>query len=416
MAFSWPLRFVNRAFQEYGHPDRAELFRLINCTMEELRAGVVSEMSLSDDLRDMWGKVAPKHRALQKVIVDGHSDLESVVHLLRIIFENANGTAGGRMEYSTWMDEGQGSTSKGTVRSWCEHCLGVFSNNEAARGYVGIMTQPAVAPKPRTSGEAPTEQWANLEGCCMAFIDDFNVSPANPLDNSALKRISGMNNLTAARKGKGERGFTFMGHLILMCNGIWYPSSPFGLADDRRINGLSYNIRYVNCPEGPNEKQKDASIKNDMKELFAEFWFLARCFWLAGVAFPSTTETVPLCPEAIGIRERLLARPIGGDVDLDVVDKFLEEKTTIYTIGVAKPSTRDEIADELVKFLLAKSTTVEHKTAKDLLAKRCVYKAACPLPAYPGRKRTSVNVLQKKNPIGALVTITLASGPAAASA
>ena len=153
-------------------------------------------MCLSGELRARWGEEAPKHWALMKVIADGHRDLESVVHLLRIIFENANGTAGGRMEYSTWMDDGQGSTAKGTVRAWCETCLGIFSNNEAARGYVGVMTQQAVAPKARSAGEAPTEQWANLEGCCMAFIDDFNISPENPLDNAALKRISGMNNLT----------------------------------------------------------------------------------------------------------------------------------------------------------------------------------------------------------------------------
>ena len=50
---------------------------------------------------------------------------------------------------------------------------------------------------------------------------------------------------------------------------------PFNEADGRRLTGLHFPIEYKNNPQGPNEEQKDATLKHRVHEMIPEFWFIA---------------------------------------------------------------------------------------------------------------------------------------------
>ncbi len=284
-------RYIPVHFQEYRSEHRFDLARIIERTCRHLATDDV----LSDELKEEWDRVLPRHEGSRRIVFEAHRDHDSFFMQLRIIFENACGETLARMEHSTWRDDEDGSTGKGTGRSWIEAANGTFNGGEQ-RGYSAVITQAALAPKGRNQAEGPKEQFANLEGCCFAFCDDFKANSKNPLDNAVLRQISGKNLLTAARKGKGERCFVFNGHLILLCNGTWVPDDPFIEADGRRMTGLHFPIKYKNKPQGPNEAQKDANLKHRVHELIPEFWFLARVFWLCTTPHPEADVTLPKCP------------------------------------------------------------------------------------------------------------------------
>ena len=162
------------------------------------------------------------------------------------------------------MDDGSGSTGKGTARELIDTCLGVF-NGDAQRGYTCTLTAQALT----TKGEAPSEQRSNLYLCSHAFVDDF--SPEEPINNPTLRQYTGGNNITAARKHKGDVIFKFKGQVILLCNGIWTPMERFRGADRRRHAGLSCDIKFVSVPQGPNESLKDKTVKENLPNMFSEF-------------------------------------------------------------------------------------------------------------------------------------------------
>ncbi len=58
------------------------------------------------------------------------------------------------------------------------------------------------------------------------------------------------------------------------------PDVPFVGADVRRITGLTFDVRFVNDPVGPNERANDSALKNQLADFFADFWFIVRVFWM----------------------------------------------------------------------------------------------------------------------------------------
>eukprot|EP00973_Karenia_brevis_P087648 12156028-Karenia_brevis.AAC.1 len=64
-------------------------------------------------------------------------------------------------------------------------------------------------------------------------------------------------------------------------------------ADRRRHAGLSCDIKFVSVPQGPNELLKDKTVKENLPEMFSEFWFLVRVLWLCPAPFPSSDIALP---------------------------------------------------------------------------------------------------------------------------
>ena len=190
-------------------------------------------------------------------------------------------------EFASYLDDGQGSTGKGALRELCEECLGPF-NGGSQRGYVAVMTQEALVVQ---KTEKPREQLANLEGCKLALVDDFK--PTQDLSGAVLRQISGGNNLTAARKFKGENVFKFHGMLMICANGLWRSDEEWKGADRRRLTGLPFQVEFVDQPRGPNQSKKDSSVKESVKSYFPEFWFLMRVLWLSAKPFPRSDHIEP---------------------------------------------------------------------------------------------------------------------------
>jgi hypothetical protein len=118
--------------------------------------------------------------------------------------------ATGRLcQTASFIDDGSGSTAKGTVRELVDTCLGPY-NGEKQLGYACTLNVETLASK---KCEGPSEQKANLFLCSHAFIDDF--SPWEPLNNVVLRQFTGGNNITAARKNLSEFVFKFRGQLFL---------------------------------------------------------------------------------------------------------------------------------------------------------------------------------------------------------
>lgn len=343
-------RFIRRPYTDYVSEHRLSLLKLINETCVYLD----TEDVLSDDLKTKWDDELKHHEGLRRVLYEAHKDHDTFVYQMRIIFENAAAKTGGRMEYSTWRDDGDGSTGKGTARSWIEASCGIFDGKDS-RGYVGILSVNTLMHR-REGGEKPAEQLANLEGSIFGICDDFKATGRAPLDTALLRQLSGKNAVSAARKNKGERGFVVHGHIILMCNGMWVPDEPFMGSDDRRLAGLDFAVKFKNEPQGPNEVQKDATLKTRIGRLVPEFWFVARCFWLAATPKPLADQTAPVCANTLCLRAEVLAKPMGLTVTRAVVLEFIKERLTPFTLP---SSTLPTSAKTIVETLMASTGALE---------------------------------------------------------
>ncbi|CAJ1442726.1 unnamed protein product, partial [Effrenium voratum] len=239
-------RLVPRSFEEYRHPERLELARAV---LEAMQARLET--------------CSHNHPAFRKIIYETHNDWDAAIFQYRLVGEPVVGR-GPFTEFASYLDDGQGSTGKGALRELCEECLGPF-NGGSQRGYVAVMTQEALVVQ---KTEKPREQLANLEGCKLAFVDDFK--PTQDLSGAVLRQISGGNNLTAARKFKGENVFKFHGMLMICANGLWRSDEEWKGADRRRLTGLPFQVEFVDQPHGPNQSKKDSSVKENIKSYFPD--------------------------------------------------------------------------------------------------------------------------------------------------
>ena len=146
------------------------------------------------------------------IFYEAHKNWDSALMQMRLIFEPLH-APGALCQTATFLDDGSGSTGKGTLRELVESCDGVHNGKEQL-GYACTLTAEALCSK---KCEAPSEQKANLFLSAHSFIDDF--SPNTPLNNVALRQLTGGNNLTAARKNAAEHVFKFNGQLYLLVHG-----------------------------------------------------------------------------------------------------------------------------------------------------------------------------------------------------
>jgi hypothetical protein len=241
--------------------------------------------------------------------------------------------------------------------------------------------------------EGPTEQKANLFLCSHAFIDDF--SPWEPLNNVVLRQFSGGNMITAARKNQPELVFRFAGQVYLLCNDAWTPKEPFIGADVRRHHGLTFNVKFVDAAPGPNELLKDNNIKNNIRNYFAEFWFVARVFWLATKAHATSDHTLPFCANTFGVVRALMDKN-GGNAMPRVSEAGAELAATIssralvkpWVLGAKMPDSAATIDAEICRIL---ALTTDQTTLVRIAMKTMYVYKNWNVPAVGGRKRTSIN-------------------------
>ena len=392
-------RLVPRSFEEYRHPERLELARAVLEAMQALKdqeavaapEGPAPVMCLPEHVKARLETCSHNHPAFRKIIYETHNDWDAAIFQYRLVGEPVVGR-GPFTEFASYLDDGQGSTGKGTLRELCEECLGPF-NGGSQRGYVAVMTQEALVVQ---KTEKPREQLANLEGCKLAFVDDFK--PTQDLSGAVLRQISGGNNLTAARKFKGENVFKFHGMLMICANGLWRSDEEWKGADRRRLTGLPFQVEFVDQPHGPNQSKKDSSVKENIKSYFPEFWFLMRVLWLSAKPFPRSDHIEPRHSRTIGMVQDLLNF---GRSPADVPDSepgiFVRECLVQYHPSEQKPSTCGEIEEALAVRL-----QVESSKARELLRSALEPQRGYALVARGGRRRTSVNVYKLD---GAVMTL-----------
>eukprot|EP00969_Alexandrium_andersonii_P265673 11740773-Alexandrium_andersonii.AAC.1 len=110
-------------FTEYHNPHKLELARVIQESCVYLSDKGDGD-PLSDELLAKWGRVLTHHEGTRRILFEAHNDVNTFFMHARIIFENAAGKTEHRMEFSTWRDDEEGSTGKGTSRSWIEAAPG----------------------------------------------------------------------------------------------------------------------------------------------------------------------------------------------------------------------------------------------------------------------------------------------------
>ncbi|CAJ1461686.1 unnamed protein product, partial [Effrenium voratum] len=318
-------RLVPRSFEEYRHPERLELARAV---LEGMQA-----------LKDQEAVTAPEYPAPVMCPEHVKARLETCSQPPRIPEDHLRDPQrlgrcfqyrpvvgrGPFTEFASYLDDGQGSTGKGALRELCEECLGPF-NGGSQRGYVAVLTQ-------------------------------------EDLSGAVLRQISGGNNLTAARKFKGENVFKFHGMLMICANGLWRSDEGWKGADRRRLTGLPFQVEFVDQPHGPNQSKKDSSVKENIKSYFPEFWFLMRVLWLSAKPFPRSDHIEPRHSRTIGMVQDLLNF---GRSPADVPDSepgiFVRECLVQYHPSEQKPSTCGEIEEALAVRL-----QVESSKARELL-------------------------------------------------
>ena len=290
-------RLVPRSFEEYRHPERLELARAV---LEAMQA-----------LKDQEAVAAP----------DGPTPVMCLPEHVKA-----------RPALTTTPHSGRSSTRPTTT--W------PLQRRQPARIRGGHDTGGAGRPSRRPRSP---EQLANLEGCKLAFVDDFK-----PMSGAVLRQISGGNNLTAARKFKGENVFKFHGMLMICANGLWRSDEEWKGADRRRLTGLPFQVEFVGQLRGPNQSKKDSSVKESIKSYFPEFWFLMRVLWLSAKPFPRSDHIEPRRSRTIGVVQDLLNF---GRSPADVPDSepgiFVRECLVQYHPSEQKPSTCGEIEEAL---------------------------------------------------------------------
>ena len=113
--------------------------------------------------------------------------------------------------------------------------------------------------------------------------------------------------LDGARKGRGENIFSFHG-LLLLCTKAWQANAEFFGSDRRRISGVKFERNFVDNPTRPHKLLKDNSVKQNIPEMFAEFWWVA-VFWLAPHPGGSSDNTIPIPASSISLKQDITARP-----------------------------------------------------------------------------------------------------------
>ncbi|CAJ1346562.1 unnamed protein product [Effrenium voratum] len=208
-----------------------------------------------------------------------------------LIFESVVGKAVKKIEFATLKDNGDGSTGKGTLRELCEKALG--------------------------------------QGSRFAWVDDFA-----PNQQCCFAADLRREHPDGCAEGPRKNIFSFHGLLLLCTNGVWQADAEFFGSDGRRITGVKFEHNFVDNPTRPHELLKDNSVKQNIPEMFAEFWWVARVFWLAPHPGGSSDNTIPIPASSVSLKQDITERPTTSQE----VDSYIADQ-----LGVRPTAVRDEL-------------------------------------------------------------------------
>lgn len=144
---------------------------------------------------------------------------------------------------------------------------------------------------------------SNLRGSRCAFSDDFHADKTHPLCGTLVRRLSGGNKLTAARKNKGNRDYDADFGLNLCLNEMPPIEPPLKGPDLRRATSVPFKLSYKDSTkfdaQNPLHRLKKASIKREMHCFMAEFMLWIRCLAPAVRSIDATQ----LMPQPLAVKE-----------------------------------------------------------------------------------------------------------------
>ncbi len=152
-------RSVPRAFEEYQAEGRLKSAAAIHGALKELAEADPTEevVQLSEEAKGRLSAATAGHPMTRHIFYEGHLDWNSTLTQMRLIFERLH-CPGALCQSASFVDDGSGSTVKGTVRELVETCVGDHNGKEQL-GYSATLNEEALASK---KAEAPSEQKANL--------------------------------------------------------------------------------------------------------------------------------------------------------------------------------------------------------------------------------------------------------------
>ena len=111
-----------------------------------MKVGNLEESAeLSEDVKAKLDAACEHHPTVRQVFYEAHKDWDSAIMQLRLIFEPLLAT--GRLyQTASFIDDGSGSTAKGTVRELVDSCLGPY-NGDRQLGYTCTLNVETLASK-----------------------------------------------------------------------------------------------------------------------------------------------------------------------------------------------------------------------------------------------------------------------------
>ena len=167
---------------------------------------------------------------------------------------------------------------------------------------------------------------------------------------------------------------------------------------------MTFPIKFVDNPTTLNEMKKD-NIKSRLRDYFAEFWFVARVFWLLPKPRPGSDRTTPICPNSAALVKALMRESDAAchEIPKALVGEFVQKRLCVYSTDLLLPSTCNTIEDAFRQHL---ETTVEHDVLRQALRQTLFYKPGHTIQKHGSRKRCNVNVYLHE---GKVMTIKPAS-------
>ena len=204
-------------------------------------------------------------------------EADLAIYMLMLFSANISGMRAGLEEYYIWLGP-LGSNLKGTLRKLIEEFLDTYTGG-SNRGYSCIL-DPGVL-MVNKAGEAPSEVMSNLKGCRFSFSDDFHVTKEHPLCATLMRRLSGGNKLTAARKNAANCDYDANFAANLLINEMPCVEPALSGPDLRRATPIDFKLSYRNedkfDPANANHRRKKASIKRQLHYFMPEFMLWIRC-------------------------------------------------------------------------------------------------------------------------------------------
>ena len=264
-------------------------------------------------------------------------EVDLAVYVMRLVATCISGLTDGLMQYHVWYGP-LGGNLKGTLRKLLDDLLGTFDGS-TDRGYSVVMPPEVITTFGKSEG--PSEVESNLSGSKAVFCDDFVTENGLLLNSALLRRFSGGNKLSAARKRKGNTNFepTFSMHLLTNVIPEFKPRL-IG-ADLRRLTIVPFRISYRDAAmydeANPNHKKKKASVKRDIAKFFPEILFWARC--LRPTLLIGDDSIMSHAPFSIKEHSNELKKLVISAEDEDYAEKFYKTLLSCTPSDMPTPAT-----------------------------------------------------------------------------